>query len=129
MFQVTIMVLKVIVKFIATTLFKQSMSAAASSPVIQARMVQRLSETFLIRRAARFTAYLYLRGRAVMPFNCSAEQINFNLHLQALEEGVKHEMLQSSRKGANSFKDKFGDELNKGWKELQEEIKKQGGRR
>jgi len=105
------MVLKMIVKFIATTLFKQSMSAAASNPVIQQRMIQRLSETFLIRRAARFTAYLYLRGRA------------------ALEEGVKQEILQSSRKGASSFKDRFGVELNKGWKELQEEIKKQSGRR
>ena len=76
MFQVTIMVLKMIVKFIATTLFKQSMSAAASNPVIQQRMIQRLSETFLIRRAARFTAYLYLRGRAVISSYCLAEQIH-----------------------------------------------------
>jgi len=72
-------------------------------PQVGPRLVQSLSESYPIRRAAKFTAYLYLRGK------------------QAIEEGAKHDITQSTlhnaQKAGSSFKDNFKAELRKGWEE------------
>lgn len=75
-------------------------------PQLGPRVVQRLSETYPIRRAARFSAYVYLRGK------------------QALEEGIQKDIAKSTLKGTSSFKDKFQAELARGWKEAQEDLKR-----
>jgi len=59
------------------------------------------------RSAARFTAYLYLRGK------------------HAVEEGVKNPVAKSSREGVSSFTETFKRELKKGMEEAVEDMKRQ----
>jgi len=75
-------------------------------PRVGPQVVQRLSETWPIRRAARFTAYLYFKGK------------------HAVEEGVNSDVAKSTLKGTNSFKENFKSELQKGIKEAQEDFKR-----
>jgi len=74
-------------------------SLILNNPLIGPKLVDRLSHTYLIRRAARFTAYFYLRGK------------------QALEDGMKHEVARSTIKSSSTFKENFKTELRKGWEE------------
>jgi len=76
-------------------------------PRVGGRLVQYLSETRPIRSAARFTAYLYLRGR------------------HALEEGVRNPVTKSSREGLSNFSETFKRELKKGMEEAVEDMKRQ----
>ena len=68
-------------------------------PNIGPRLIQNLSETYPIRRVARFTAYLYLRGK------------------HAIEEGLSNEVSRNAIKGTSNFKKTFQDELRKGFEE------------
>lgn len=75
-------------------------------PRVGGQVVQRLSETYLIRRAARFTAYVYLRGK------------------QAVEDKVNDKVVQSSVEGISRIKDNFKQELQKGISEAKEEMRR-----
>lgn len=67
-------------------------------PQFGPNMIQRLSETRPIRRAARFTAYIYLRSK------------------QAVDEG------HVGKVDAARFGRTFGAELRKGWQEAREKL-------
>ena len=82
-----------------TDMIHKLITLLMNHPQFGPRLVQTLSESYPIRRAARFTAYLYLRGR------------------HALEEGFKNEVAQNAMKGTSSFKDTFQAELRKGFEE------------
>ena len=45
-------------------------------PQIGPRLVDKLSDTYIIRRAARFTAYLYLRGKQVFQVSLLGCEVN-----------------------------------------------------
>ena len=75
-------------------------------PNVGPRLVQQLSETAIIRRAARATAYVYLRGK------------------QAVEEGGRSGVADSAVKGSQSFSQSFQAELRKGWQEAQSEMRR-----
>ncbi len=72
-------------------------------PQFGPRLVQRLSETWPIRRAARFTAYLYLRGKQGIEDNVkpgAAQRIgdNFKSELAKQWEQVKKEIAEEQKK-------------------------------
>ena len=73
-------------------------------PQVGPKLVDKLQDTHLIRRAARATAYVYLRGK------------------HALEEAAKNDVTSSAYKGTSSFKDKFQAELKKGIGEAKSEF-------
>ena len=75
-------------------------------PQVGPRLVDKLQDTYLIRRAARATAYFYLRGK------------------HALEEAAKSDVANSAYKGSSSFKDNFQAELKKGFAEARNEFNK-----
>ena len=75
-------------------------------PNVGPRLVQQLSETAIIRRAARATAYVYLRGK------------------RAVEEGGRSGVADSAVKGSQSFSQSFQAELRKGWQEAQNDIRR-----
>lgn len=97
------MVLKILVALAA-----QVGSMMMRNPTVGPRVVQSLSETWPIRRAARFTAYLYLRGK------------------QALEDGAKDQIKisKSGVDGLSRFKDSFKQEVLKGAAEAKEDMKR-----
>jgi len=76
-------------------------------PRVGGRLIQYLSETRPIRSAARFTAYLYLRGK------------------HAVEEGVRSPVAKSSQAGISNFAETFKTELKKGIAEAAEDMKRQ----
>jgi len=80
-------------------------------PQVGPQLIQRLSETWPIRRAARFTAYLYFKGKLAVEDTIK-------------QQGTKRiSNLQSSNKGfdIDRFKRTFQEEFQKG---LQEAKKK-----
>jgi len=87
------------------------LSLLMAHPRVGPQVVQRLSETWPIRRAARFTAFLYFRGK------------------HAIEEGIQKDIAKSTMIGTNSFKEKFKAELQKGIREAQEDLKRKQNQR
>jgi len=87
------------------------LSLLMAHPRVGPQVVQRLSETWPIRRAARFTAFLYFKGK------------------HAIEEGIQKDIAKSTMIGTNSFKEKFKAELQKGIREAQEDFKRKQNQR
>jgi len=81
-------------------------------PRVGPQLIQRLSETWPIRRAARFTAYIYLRGKL------------------AVEDGLKKQVNQRNYGPSDKtisftrFKENFKKEIEKGVEEAKEDLKK-----
>ena len=92
--------------FRAKMVLQKLIALILNHPQVGPRLVQQLQDTYLIRRAARATAYLYLRGR------------------HALEEAAKNDVANSAFKGTSSFKENFQAELKKGFAEAKHEFSK-----
>ena len=92
--------------FRAKMVLQKLIALILNHPQVYPRLVQKLQDTYLIRRAARATAYLYLRGK------------------HALEEAAKNDVANSAVKGTSSFKDNFQAELKKGIAEAKNEFYK-----
>jgi len=77
-------------------------------------MIQSLSETWPIRRAAKYTAYLYLRGKQAVEEGASkaADQQSFGIKENKID-------LDFSR-----FRETFKSELKKGIQEAKDDIKR-----
>jgi len=89
-----------LLKFIIRRMVLQKLiSLILNHPLVGPKLVDRLSDTYFIRRAARFTAYFYLRGK------------------QAVEDGMKHEVARSTIKSTSKFTENFKSEVRKGWEE------------
>lgn len=69
------------------------------------QLIEKLSESYPVRRAAQLTVYVYHKGKAVGE--------------GALQDGLK----QGAQK-FDSFASKFKDELERGMKEVTKEAKK-----
>ena len=80
-------------------------------PQISGRIIQKLADTWPIRRAAKFTAYLYLRGK------------------HNIEQEVKPHMKDLSKIDAQRLGQTFKEELKKQWEEAkrQAEAKSRSG--
>jgi len=93
-------------------MLKKLLGILFSHPQVGPQLVQRLSETWPIRRAARFTAYLYFKGKL------------------AVEDGLKKQVTQQSFGAPDKqfnftrFKQKFQEELRKGVQEARDDIKR-----
>jgi len=59
--------------------------------------IQNLSEHHLMRRAAKYTAYIYLKGK------------------KTVEDNVRDDISKHAVRGGSSFADKFKQELKKGF--------------
>ena len=78
-------------------------------PQISGRIIQRLADSWPIRRAAKFTAYIYLRGK------------------HAIEEEVKPLTKDVSKIDAQRFGQKFKEELKKQWEEAKNQANSKNG--
>ena len=86
------------------------LSLLLSNPHVGPRLIQKLADSWPIRRAAKFTAYLYLRGK----------------------DAIEKEGLQEVAKKVNAgrFAQTFKDEMNKQFDEAKrKEIERQRRRR
>ena len=83
-------------------------------PQISGRIIQRLADSWPIRRAAKFTAYMYMRGK----HNIEQE---LKPRIKNLEHEAKPFMKDVSKIDAQRFGQTFKEELKKQW----EEAKKQ----
>ena len=92
--------------FRAKMVLQKLIALLLNHPQVGPRLVEKVQDTYLIRRAARATAYFYLRGR------------------HALEEAAKNDVASSAVKGTSSFKDNFQAELKKGIAEAKNEFAK-----
>jgi hypothetical protein len=94
-------------------MIRKLLAILLNHPRLGPQLIQRLSETYPIRRAARFTAYLYFKGKL------------------AVEETVKRQAtkpaskLPESGKGfdVERFKRNFQEEIQKGLKDAREKKK------
>lgn len=89
-------------------MLRKLLAVLLSHPRFGPLFIQRLSETWPIRRAAKFTAYLYLRGKL------------------AVEEGVKKELFKGQQQqiDLSRFKERFQAELQKGIEEAKEDLRR-----
>ena len=69
------------------------------------QLVEKLSETYPIRRAAQLTVYIYRKGRR-------------------LTEGAMQDVTKQGSQRIEAFSARFSEELKKGWKEASEEMQK-----
>ena len=65
-------------------------------PQVGPQLIQRLSETRPIRAAARFTAYLYLRSKAVL--EDKAKQLDVDKFKKNLEDEIKKGFQEAQKK-------------------------------
>jgi len=79
-------------------------------PQVGPQFIQRLSETYPIRKAARFTAYVYLRGKKAVEDGARDVSKNPNTPM------VKMDM--------ERFKNNFKEELRKGVNQAKEDMKR-----
>merc|ERR1711997_414420 len=77
-----------------------------SHPQYGPRLIQKLADSWPIRKAARFTAYLYLRGKHAIEE--SAKNVTKTEH-------HKMDQIDTSKFDANRFKETFKNELKKEW--------------
>ena len=75
-------------------------------PQISGRIIQRLADSWPIRRAAKFTAYLYMRGK------------------HNIEQEVKPLMKDVSKIDTQRFGQTFKEELKKQWEEANKQAEK-----
>lgn len=93
-------------------MLRKLLTLLLNHPSIGPNVVQRLSETWPIRRAARFTAYIYLRGKS------------------AVEDGLKQQVNQRNYGPQDKsfdltrFKDTFKKEVLKGVEEAKEDLRR-----
>ena len=73
-------------------------------PQVSGRIIQRLADSWPIRRAAKFTAYIYMRGK------------------HAIEEEVKPNLKDVSKIDAQRLGQTFKDELKKQWEEAKRQA-------
>ena len=79
-------------------------------PQISGRIIQRLADSWPIRRAAKFTAYVYLRGK------------------HAIEEEVKPHLKDVSKIDTQRLGQTFKEELKKQWEEAKKQANSEKGR-
>lgn len=75
-------------------------------PQVGPQLIQRLSETWPIRKAAKYTAYLYLRGKYLV------------------EESAKEAAKSNGPINVKRFRDTFSAELRKGLEDAKREARK-----
>jgi len=86
------------------------------------QLVQRLAESYPVRRAAQLTAYVFFRGKAI------GEQQMKRIQESEIPDRLRNEAQHQTRHishRASTFKDKFSYEMRKGLHELNEELKRQ----
>ena len=76
-------------------------------PQVSGRIIQRLADSWPIRRAAKFTAYIYLRGK------------------HAIEDEALKDV---SKIDAQRLGQTFKDELKKQWEEAKRQASKDSGK-
>ena len=84
-------------------------------PQIGPKLINKLADSWPIRSAARFTAYIYLRGKSAIEDKVKEKGMNGSVDLKKL-------MQDDAQKFARTFK----EELKKQWEEAkQKEIENQ----
>jgi len=90
------------------------------------QLVQRLAESYPIRRAAQLTAYVFFRGKAI------GEESIKKLHESEVSDRLRNEAQHQTRKishRASAMKNNFSHELRQGLHEFNEEMKRKNRRR
>merc|ERR1712154_261172 len=100
----------IVTYLVNTMVFSKILQILLGHPQISGRIIQRLADSWPIRRAAKFTAYIYLRGK------------------HTIEEGVKPHMRDVSKIDAQRFGQTFKEELKKQWEEAKKQAESQSRR-
>ena len=89
-------------------------------PQISGRIIQRLADSWPIRRAAKFTAYVYMRGK----HNLEQE---LKPRIKNLEQEVKPLMKDVSKIDTQRFGQTFKEEVKKQWEEAKKQAETKSG--
>ena len=72
-----------------------------SHPTVGPRLIQKLADSWPIRRAAKFTAYLYLRGKDAIEkegLQEVAKKVNAGIFTQNFKDEMKKQFEEAKRK-------------------------------
>ena len=82
-------------------MLQKLLSLLLSHPTVGPRLIQRLADSWPIRRAAKFTAYLYLRGKDAIEkegLQDVAKRVNTGRFAQTFKDEMKKQFEEAKRK-------------------------------